>query len=259
MIHNLLIALVITFFIQIIFFIVASSFKTDKVTDLSYGLTFITIALIFLAKSAQNPVHFLIAGLVLVWAIRLTGYLFIRILKTTKDERFENIRTNFAKLAKFWFFQALAVWIIMLPTLTVLNLETTLFGTISKIGLFMWLVGFAVEAIADQQKFNFRTKEANKDKWINTGLWKFSRHPNYFGEILVWWGIFLLIVPYLKNLQLLTIFGPIFITFILLFVSGIPPLEKKSDEKFKNNRNYQQYKKKTSLLIPLPNKQQQNF
>jgi steroid 5-alpha reductase family enzyme len=125
-------------------------------------------------------------------------------------------------------------------------------NAIMVLGIVIWISGLLIETISDWQKFSFKNNPNNKNLWIQSGLWKYSRHPNYFGEMLCWWGIFIFVLPFIQGLSWLTIIGPIFITFILLFVSGIPPLEKRYDKKFADNKKYQDYKKKTSILIPLP-------
>jgi steroid 5-alpha reductase family enzyme len=249
-----LLTLLISFAINLGFFIFAAVFKTDKLTDLSYGLSFIllTIFLLVTQQTTQTP-QLIIAGLVIIWGIRLITYLFIRILKIKKDSRFDEIRNKPLEFAKFWFFQALAVWVIMLPSTTFLTSQaqpTITFLTL--IGVTIALIGLNIEAIADWQKFTFKNQPQNKNKWIQSGIWQYSRHPNYFGEMTFWWGLFITVTPVLSNWQWLTIAGPIFITSILLFASGIPPLEKRYNKKYANNKEYQIYKKQTSLLIPLP-------
>jgi steroid 5-alpha reductase family enzyme len=246
--------LILAFIIQIVFFIFAAYFKTDKVTDLSYGLTFIILALIvLLTNKTFFPYQVLLAVMVTTWGIRLASYLFIRILKTKKDARFDGIREDFIKFARFWFFQAIAVWVIMLPSIYLLSLKIPeKFNLLMYSGFFIWLAGLLIESIADQQKFVFKSNPKNKGGWIEAGLWQYSRHPNYFGEMLCWWGIFIYAVPFLTGISWLTIISPLFITFILLFVSGIPPLEKKYDRRYKGNKKYLDYKKRTNLLIPLP-------
>ncbi|MBN1168892.1 DUF1295 domain-containing protein, partial [Candidatus Woesebacteria bacterium] len=118
-------------------------------------------------------------------------------------------------------------------------------------GIMIWILGLIIEAVADQQKFTFKNNPKNKGRWIDTGLWKYSRHPNYFGEMFLWWGVFVFAIPFLNGLAWITILGPLYISFILIFVSGIPLLEKRYDEKYAVNEDYQNYKKATSLLIPL--------
>ena len=151
------------------------------------------------------------------------------------------------------FFQAVAVWVISLPSTYILSLKIERsFGFAMNLGFLVWIAGILIETFADYQKYVFKNDPKNRDKWTDVGLWKYSRHPNYFGEMLCWWGIFIYTTPFLEGLYWLVIAGPIFITFILLFVSGIPPLEIRYDKKFAKNRNYQKYKRRTSLLIPLP-------
>ncbi len=252
MVENIVTALIISFTIQIIFFAFAASFKTDKVTDLSYGLTFIIITLFFYILSPQQWVQTVVTFQILVWGLRLSSYLFIRILKTGRDERFDKIRADFLKFAQFWFFQAAAVFIIILPAVVVLTSQKTSITFLTILGFLIWLSGFLIEGIADQQKFEFKNDSKNSNKWVENGLWKYSRHPNYFGEMLCWWGIFIMSIPFLEGWGWLVIANPLFITFILLFVSGISPLEKLADKKFGKEPGYQEYKKRTSVLVPLP-------
>lgn len=246
--------LLISFAVQVLFFILAASFKTDKVTDLSYGLTFIILAFyVFFFSGTLYAHQVLILLMVSVWGIRLATYLFMRILKIKKDKRFNGIRDDVKKFAVFWTFQAITVWVISLPSIYLLSRTSNL--SISKtmlIGVIVWLTGLIIETIADWQKFRFKNNPENKGKWIESGIWKYSRHPNYFGEITLWWGIFIFSIPFQSGISWLTIIGPIFLTFILLFVSGIPTLERKYDERYKKNMDYQKYKKRTSVLILLP-------
>jgi steroid 5-alpha reductase family enzyme len=244
----------ISILIQAVFFAFAASFKTDKVTDLSYGLTFIILAFYLLIKSGDYSLsHLVTAAMVTAWAVRLATYLFIRILKTKRDKRFDGIRENTKKFAQFWFLQAITVWVVMLPTTALIGSggQSSL-SWIMLLGAAVWAVGLAIETIADYQKYAFKSREENKGRFIASGLWSWSRHPNYFGEMLCWWGIFIYTVPVLSGWLWLAIAGPLFITFILLFVSGIPPLEKYADERFGNDPNYKDYKSRTSLLVPLP-------
>lgn len=253
----LLTSFVISVVIQAVFFILASIFKTDKVTDLSYGLSFIIIAIyLIFTNETVGKVQALVSLMVIFWGIRLILYLFQRILIIGKDKRFDGVRDNFKKFLFFWTFQAVAVWIISLPAILIISKNYRLYGNsfLFYLGILMWLVGIFVESIADKQKFDFKNDPKNADKWIEDGIWKYSRHPNYFGEILLWWGIYIITLPYLNNFEHMAIIGPIFITSILLFVSGIPPLEKKYNLKYKDNDAYQRYKKTTSILVPLPKK-----
>ena len=192
------------------------------------------------------------------WALRLGGYLFIRINKIKKDKRFDGIRENPLKFLEFWVFQGLSVWAIMLPVIASFTDQTTTleayeYNSIFILGLFIWVVGLGIETLADYEKFTFKNDPKNKDKWIEEGLWKYSRHPNYFGEMLCWWGIFIYLLPFLRSWNLLIgLIGPVYITVLLMFVSGIPILEKINDKKFKRSKKYQEYKKNSRLLVPFP-------
>lgn len=251
-----LVSLFISLGINLFFFLFASIFKTDKFTDFTYGLTFIILALFFFIKNQTfYSYQALISLMVILWGIRLVTYLLIRILKIKKDIRFNNIRENTIKFLKFWFFQGIAVWVIMIPSVYLLNnTYDKSINSIMVFGILIWFIGLSIETISDIQKFKFSNNPKNKGAWIESGLWKYSRHPNYFGEMLCWWGIFVFTLPFLQGFAWLTVLGPIFITFILLFVTGIPPLEKIADKRYSKNKGYLEYKKRTSVLIPLPNK-----
>jgi steroid 5-alpha reductase family enzyme len=230
------------FFIQVAFFAFASWFKTDKVTDLSYGLTFVIVALWLWYLG--TPLALVIMPI--LWGLRLAGYLFMRILRTKTDKRFDGIRESFWAFAKFWLLQAVAIFVISLSMIAadpaVLSSSYLIWG---------WLIfalGLIIESVSDQQKFNFKNQPANKGRFITTGLWRYSRHPNYFGEMLVWWGVYLFVLPSLSGWGHLAILSPLFITTLLLFVSGIPTLEKKYPERY--GQAWLDYKRRTSLLIP---------
>lgn len=253
--ENIIISsLVISLLIQAFFFAFAYLFKTDKLTDLTYGLTFIILGAVALfASTGFSMMKLIVMLMVTLWALRLVSYLFYRIHKIKKDKRFDEMREDFLKFARFWILQGISVWIIMLPSSLMLSKSTDAgIGTISLLGLLIWAVGLITEAIADVQKFMFKNKPENKGKWIQSGLWAYSRHPNYFGEILCWVGVFIFITPALSGWEFLTIVSPVYIFILLRFVSGIPILEKKYAERYKDNKEYQQYKMETSLLFPLP-------
>jgi steroid 5-alpha reductase family enzyme len=251
----LLNALAISIAVQVFFFIFAAIRKTDMFTDLSYGITFVIVSWLALFSSrftAAEP-KWIIILLISIWGVRLAGYLFMRILSIKKDRRFDGIREDPVRFALFWLFQGISVWVILLPALVfIIYSESTPISMISWIGALIALAGIIIETITDQQKFDF--KNENPGKWTDVGLWRYSRHPNYFGEMLVWWGIFVFVLPYLEDIQYLSVAGPIWITTLLLFITGIPTIESRYDEKYADSKEYQEYKKGTSLLIPLPKK-----
>jgi steroid 5-alpha reductase family enzyme len=254
--YNLLFTFIVIFGIQLLCFAFAMTLHTDKLTDISYGMTFIIMVIIFLFT--RRPVRWpkvAAAAMIVVWGLRLAGYLFVRIIRIGKDERFDDKRDSFKNFGAFWLLQAVSVWIILLPLTFLFGYEDAArWPWVSAVGILVWAAGFAVEAAADRQKYRFKNKPENRGRWIDTGLWKYSRHPNYFGEILCWWGLFILAIPYLGGIGWTGIIGPVHITILLIFVSGIPLLEKKADGKYGDSDEYREYKRRTSVLVPLPPK-----
>ena len=249
MIEPLFAALTVSLLVNVLFFSFAFYFKTDKVTDFSYGASFILAALVVVLGNEQKGyLHYLLLAMISAWGIRLSIYLVIRILRTGKDKRFDGIRENLKRFASFWILQAVSVWIILIPSIYVLSKPQAEVGVLQVAGFLLWASGFAIEFVADQQKFIFKSK--NPDGFIASGLWKYSRHPNYFGEALLWWGIFVFSLPSLSAWEYLVVVGPLFISYLLLFVSGIPPLERSYDKKYSNNEKYKNYKKRTSVFVP---------
>ena len=250
----LLTTAIITLGIQVLFFAFAAALKTDKVTDLSYSLTFVLLAVILLiGGSAFRASQILVAVLIGTWGIRLGGYLFVRILSIKKDERFDGIREKPVRFAGFWLLQAVSVWTVMLPHILFLTSPEEMPLTfVSWLGAAVWLLGLLTETIADRQKYAFRKDPSHRDQWIQSGLWRFSRHPNFFGESLCWWGLFLVIVPVLQGWRWIGFVGPVSITVLLLFVSGVPTVEKRSNAKYGHIPEYQRYKERTSLFVLWP-------
>jgi steroid 5-alpha reductase family enzyme len=157
------------------------------------------------------------------------------------------------RFARFWLLQAITVAVVMLPVSYLLDQDQPSgLGVWSIAGAAVWLVGLLIEAVADAQKAAFRAKEENRGRFVASGLWRYSRHPNYFGEMLVWWGLFVYTVPVLHGAAFAVVIGPVFITLLLLFVSGIPPLERSADQKYGSDAAYRDYKRRTSILVPLP-------
>lgn len=238
-----------------IFFAFAAVRKTDVVTDLSYSLSFALVSAVLILRNLGAPSAALApAALTLLWAARLGSYLFGRIIKIKVDHRFDDKRDDPLKFASFWSLQAVAVFVILLPVVASIAspVSPRSFGPFEVAGLLMWLGGFVIEVEADSQKSAF--KKSGKPGVITTGLWAWSRHPNYFGEALLWWGLFVYVVPALTGLLWISVLGPVFITVLLLFVSGIPLLEKSADAKYGSDPVYQEYKSRTSVFIPWPPK-----
>lgn len=250
-----LLSLVAAVVVNGIFFAYAAWRKTDVVTDLSYSLSFalVSVALIMLNVSS-GPIALIPAALTFVWAVRLGSYLFTRIIKTKVDHRFDGMREHPLKFANFWILQTIAVTLILLPVAGAVQSASllTAFGPFQLVAVILWAAGFLIEVVADAQKAVFKSRSTGG--FISSGLWSWSRHPNYFGETLLWWATFIYLLPALSGAAFLTIIGPIFITFLLLRVSGIPLLEKSADAKHGNDPAYIDYKRRTSVFIPLPPK-----
>lgn len=252
---DLLTALGISVGVNILMFIPAYLFKTDKLTDISYAATFVLVSLYGLAVGGITGPKLVLFTLISLWALRLGSYLLIRIRKMGKDSRFDDMRDKFWSFAKFWLLQGVTVWAVLVPSILSLNNEIVHTPTYMYIGVAVWLFGLVVEAIADLQKYKFINNPTNKGRWIESGLWKYSRHPNYFGEILVWVGVYLFTLSSLVGWNaLIGLVGPLYIAILIIFVSGIPLLEKSADKRWGDNPEYREYKKRTSQLIPLPHK-----
>lgn len=246
------ISLAVSVVINISMFLIAFKMKSDKLTDVSYAFSFVVLAIFAALNSEKSPYHLLLAGLIILWGLRIGSFLLYRVIKAGKDQRFDGMREDFLKFGKFWLTQAIVVWILMIPSLFAFESQF-IFTGLSFGGILLWALGLLTEAVADFQKFRFSQDSKNKDKWIEVGIWKYSRHPNYFGEILVWTGVYMYVVASLIPLQAVVgLISPIFITVLLLFISGIPILEKSADRKWGRLKTYRNYKKQTSILIPLP-------
>ncbi|WOL09452.1 hypothetical protein Cni_G18205 [Canna indica] len=252
--HFLGLTAIVTVVYQFAFFVITALLKFDKVTDFAGSTNFVILAILTLVvKGSWHFRQIVLTILVALWGFRLGLFLLMRILQWGEDKRFDEMRNNLGKLAVFWIFQAVWVWVVSLP-LTIVNASdrNPSLKPQDIIGWIMWFIGISIEATADQQKLLFKNSSANKGKWCNAGLWKYSRHPNYFGEIFLWWGIFVASTPILKGAEWLVVFGPTFLTLLLLFVSGIPLLEESADKRFGNLTEYRNYKNTTSPLVPLP-------
>lgn len=252
--HFLALTAIVTAGYQFVFFVITVLLKIDKVTDFAGSTNFIIISILTLTlKGEWHLRQVILTSLVVIWGLRLGLFLLMRILQWGEDRRFDEMRSNIGKLAVFWIFQAVWVWTVSLPV-TFVNASDShpSIQAVDIIGWIMWAVGFSVEATADQQKLVFKNSTENRGKWCNVGLWNLSRHPNYFGEILLWWGIFVSSTTTLEGTEWFAIIGPLFLTLLLLFVSGIPLLEESADKKYGSRAEYRLYKKTTSPLIPLP-------
>ncbi len=242
------------FLVQLVAFIPAWTNHTEKLFDLTGSLTYISTILAALLLSGHfNATAILITFAVVVWATRLGSFLFTRVRRAGSDGRFDDIKKNLLRFLNVWMIQGLWITITISAALAAVTaVEQPPFSGLTVAGLLIWAAGFTFEIIADAQKSRFRAEPANKDQFIHTGLWSWSRHPNYFGEITLWVGVALMALPALHGWQYVTLVSPLFVTILLTKVSGIPLLERKADSKWGSHKDYREYKAKTSVLVPLP-------
>ena len=242
----------LAFVIQWIVFIPAYLLQSEKFFDITGSLTYISVAIIaVLLSPTVDGRSLLLLALVVIWAGRLGIFLFRRVHKAGTDGRFDEIKRSFPRFLMTWTLQGL--WVTFTMAAALAAITTTVrreLGWVALIGFLVWIFGFAFEVVADNQKNRFREDSANKGKFIQSGLWGKSRHPNYFGEIVLWIGVAIIAIPVLQGWQWVTMISPIFVTLLLTRVSGVPMLEKRADEKWGGQADYEAYKKNTPVLIP---------
>ena len=247
--------LVLIFVIQWIAYIPAFMFKTEKFYDLTGSLTYIaaiSFALYSTNTSQSLDLGSLIIGAaIIVWAVRLGSFLFMRVHKDKKDGRFDTIKTSFSQFFMTWTLQGMWVFICSSAALVAIANPTGVpINIVFIIGLALFILGFVVEIIADNQKSAFRSIPENKDVFINEGLWARSRHPNYFGEITLWTGITVMGISTFEGMNYLALFSPIFSYLLLNYVSGVRMLEYRGHKKWGHLDAYAAYKKSTPKFIP---------
>ncbi len=242
----------LAFLIQWLVFIPAYRLQTEKFFDLTGSLTYISVISITALLSADLDARsILLWALVVIWAARLGTFLFRRVRKAGRDDRFDEIKPSFIQFLNVWTIQGLWVTFTMAAALVAItSTNHKPLDVFALIGLLLWLLGFTIEVVADAQKSRFNANPENKGKFIQTGLWSRSRHPNYFGEIVLWVGVAVIALPVLQGWQWVALISPVFVTLLLTRVSGIPLLEKKADQKWGGQANYEAYKKNTPVLIP---------
>jgi steroid 5-alpha reductase family enzyme len=246
--------LLLIYLIQLVVFLISFALKTEHYYDLTGGITYISVIVYTLyQKQLLGTLDFrsiLLGVLILVWAMRLSSFLFLRIKKAGKDRRFDKIKTNFTRFMLAWALQGFWVFMCTLPAITAIasDSKTTDYFLIG--GTALWLFGFIMEVIADRQKSAFNQDPKNKGQFIATGLWSISRHPNYVGEVLLWTGIAVIALPTFSGLQYLALISPVFTYLLLTRVSGVNLLEASADKKWEGNEAYEKYKEKTPVFFP---------
>jgi steroid 5-alpha reductase family enzyme len=244
----------LAFLIQWIAFIPAYLLQSERFYDLTGSLTYISVTLIaVLLSPVVDGRSILLLALVVIWATRLGTFLFQRIQMAGKDDRFDEIKPSFIRFLTTWTLQGL--WVSLTLAAGLAAITTTArreLGWFALVGFLVWLFGISFEVAADAQKSRFRANPENKGKFIQSGLWAWSRHPNYFGEIVLWIGVTIIALPVLRGWQWITLISPVFVALLITQVSGVPMLEKKADERWGGQEDYEAYKANTPVLIPRP-------
>ena len=246
----------IGFLIHWVIFIPSYLMRTEKFYDITGTIAYLAMisTSVYVVTSTAGALAFrskVVVVMVIVWAMRLGLFLFIRVLKVGEDSRFEDAKNSFVTFLMFFNISGLWVFLTTANALTLILNNSDLFGDFQFfVGLTIWIIGFSFEVIADEQKRRFRKKTENQGMFIVSGLWSISRHPNYFGEILIWTGMAIISLPVLSGWQYATLISPIFVTLLLTRISGVNLLEESADKKWGHLDNYQDYKKNTAVLVP---------
>ena len=242
------------FVVQWVAFIPAYLRQTEKFFDITGSITYMAVAgTAILLGPRPCGRSWLLFGLIAIWATRLGTFLFRRVRSARKDRRFDEIKPSIPRFLLTWTLQGLWVSLTLAAALAAITTSVRRpLGVFTWVGLSLWLIGFAVEVLADRQKTQFKSDAANKGRFIHTGLWSWSRHPNYFGEMLVWIGVAVIASPVLQGWQWAALISPVFVILLLTRISGIPMLERHADETWGGQDDYESYKRRTSILLPRP-------
>ena len=234
-----------------VWFVISLLIKRNDIADIAWGLGFISVVIFLFITQAQTLQSSIVYLLTIIWGIRLAIHIGVRTKGKPEDFRYKKWRDEWGKYfvlrsyLQVYLLQGFFMWIISVPIIVVSMAKNQPISPFMFVGLIIWLIGFAFESIGDYQLMQFIKHKQNKYDIMQTGLWKYTRHPNYFGEVLVWWGIFIMVLPLQYGIW--AIISPITISFLLLYVSGIPMLEAK----YKDHQAFQDYKKRTSAFFPM--------
>jgi steroid 5-alpha reductase family enzyme len=235
-------------------FIPSNRAKTEHYFDLTGSVTYLSVTVVALLLSDDLDARaVIVAAMVAVWALRLGSFLFRRVRRDGRDGRFDEIKVDPLRFFMTWTLQGLWVLLTIACALAIItSVERRSIGWLAILGIAIWIAGFAIEVIADQQKSVFKRDPANEGRFISTGLWAWSRHPNYFGEIALWTGIAIMAIPLLSGWRWVVLISPVFVTLLLTRVSGIPMLEARAQKRWGDDAEFQAYTRNTSVLIPRP-------
>ena len=248
-------AVLLAYVIHWIAYIPAYVFQTEKFYDLTGSVTYLSVVwFVFLSTYQSISLNFgnlILVLLISIWTIRLGLFLFMRIHKAGEDKRFRTIKTSASQF--FMTFTISGLWVTlcsMCALVAISSPEGLVMNALTYVGIILFIIGFGIEIVADNQKTAFRSIEANKDSFITSGLWSKSRHPNYFGEVLLWFAIAVISFSSLEGLQLITLISPVFTYILLVYISGVRMLEDMNDKKWADNEKYKSYKRNTPMLFP---------
>lgn len=250
--ESILLAWLATLGYMVLIFFLAMRLKDNSIVDIAYGIGFlIAVGAVHSFLADLHPRQILVTALLALWALRLSWQiLIVHRARGGEDFRYKEWRNSWGRwfvirsFFQIYVLQGTFIILVALPILLILLLQNQPLGWLDLLGVLLWGVGFLFEAVGDWQKLQFKREQKNKGKILTTGLWRYSRHPNYFGESLQWWGFFVLSLNVM--FWYISLLSPLLITWFLLRVSGIPMLEAKYDR----NKEYQAYKTRTNAFFP---------
>ena len=244
----------LAFAVNWVVFVPSNAAKTEQYYDLTGSVTYISVVIVAAALSDGLDARAVVVMLmVLVWALRLGSFLFRRVRRDGRDGRFDSIKVDPLRFLMTWTLQGLWVLLTVACALAIITgAERESFGLLAVVGTAVWIAGFAIEVVADRQKSAFKQDPANEGRFITSGLWSWSRHPNSFGEITLWLGIAIIAVPVLSGWRWVTLISPLFVVVLLTRVSGLPMLERRAAKRWGDEPEYQRYVERTPVLVPRP-------
>ncbi|KAG2429602.1 hypothetical protein HXX76_010835 [Chlamydomonas incerta] len=234
---------------------VAAALKTEKFYDLLGSASFLTLTVgSLVVGGASGARKLVVSGMVAAWAVRLGTYLVTRVVKTGGDARFDDVKEQPGKFFVYWTMQAVWVFVSLLPVLCINGGRSPVpLGPLDALGMAVYGLGLTLEVVADWQKAAWKARPENKGRFIDEGLWSLSRHPNYCGEMMIWWGVFLTCAPgFGAAWQYVSVASPVVVMLLLRYVSGVPLLEEMGEKRWGTEPAFQEYKARTNLLLPLP-------
>lgn len=244
----------IAFAINWAVFVPSNAARTEHYFDLTGAVTYITVIVVAAVLADDLDARAVVVSLmVVVWALRLGSFLFRRVRSDGRDGRFDRIKHDPLRFLMTWTLQGLWVLLTAACALAIVTgTDREPFGPLAVLGSVVWATGFGIEVLADRQKSVFRQDPSTAGRFITTGLWSWSRHPNYFGEITLWTGIAVMAIPVLSGWRWVALVSPLFVVVLLTRISGIPALERRGAKRWGDDPAYQEYVRTTSVLLLRP-------